>query len=227
MNKVLKQSLFVVSSIFLFGWMFNNPEISGVLKEGIGMTIMCAGIIMGICVFFPISINMVDKIISIFWAGALIVCGAALHKAGITWAILSFAIYLIAVSIYFSPLIEAKTLGIIITTGISAFVVGIFLIILSETSPLYKSIDQPTEKPYVEDKYEYPCEWSLWVTKNKKHTDYCWEFSFGKITGTLESARETAKQMMEEWESKNPNYTLLNKDNLIEGKNIVFVKKIR
>jgi hypothetical protein len=129
---------------------------------------------------------------------------------------------------YFSPLIETKTCGLMITFGTILFVIGILLIAAVERSSVLKAIDQPTQKPYVEDKYEYEydCTWDLYVTSwgKKPGTDYCREFYLGRTYGSLEDSKANAKQMMNEWEIKNTNYTLLNKNDLIVGKNLIFVK---
>lgn len=227
MNNTLKQLLCVTGFIFLYGWLINFEEITGVLKQGLGFSIMCFGIIMAIGVFFPLSINVTDKVICIFWAGAFFVTGASLHGGGMTWAILACSIYLIIMACYFSPIIESRTCCLMISSGITLFIIGILLIAIVERSPALKAIDHPTEKPYVEDKYEYDCIWDLYVTKwgKKPGTDYCHEFYLGRVSGALETSKINAKQMMEEWERKNTNYTLLNKDDLILGKNIIFVRR--
>lgn len=229
MNKTLKQLLCVTGFIFLYGWLINFEEITNVLKQGLGFSIMCFGIIMAIGVFFPLSINVTDKIICIFWAGAFFVTGASLHGGGMTWAILACSIYLIIMACYFSPLIEDGTCGLMIAAGVVLFVIGILLVAAVERYPALKAFDQPTEKPDKENNYEYDCIWSLCVTSwgKKPGTNYGHKFLFGTVTGTLEEAKAKAKQMMEEWESKNTNYTLLNKDDLIFGDNIVFVEKIK
>jgi len=229
MNNTLKQVISIVIFIFFAGYISNNSEITKVLHSGLGMILICAAVIMGIGSFFPLNISIADKFICFFWAGALFILGAGLHMSGFFMATVFLSLYILAMAIFFAPLIEKGTQNFLLALGGIMFLICfLFTFIDTEKNPsITKALSTPTEKPTQDDNYNYPCVWCLYGRESgvNNPNPSMFEINFGYTTGTLEQAKLALNEKRTEWEKQNYPKELMNAT--CYGKDIYFERKIK